>query len=574
MKNRTTNYTRLLSLLCILFSGQIWAASITQDITLQPGWNAIYVEIQPDEDRIDRLFSDIPVSSVWRWIPQTAGSDFIADPAEGLLSLDGWFGYFPPKRPEAFLTTLHRLDANQAYLVHVEGVQTHTLSLTGKPVFSRKSWAVNGFSLTGFTVSDAAPPSFGDYFENSPAHSDMLIYTLSSDGRWSAVSSPYGVSIERGEAYWVFTDGSSNWQGPFEVDIDGGTEVDFANITTIKAIQLANRSVAPVNLSMRRINGDATPLGYQLLDEATQRTSFPDLPAELTISLDVNNQQSFTFAVRRGEFTQNLYEEIIELDNGVGLLKRFLVRAEPIQAFATTKAIAAVNPYAGLWLSQVLVNGVSEAQLAGTTPTDVSQPFPMKFMFHVDASGQVKLLKEVLIMWKAGVMAPSADNPEFMELVQPGEEVLITNPSLIPQYDGVSLRDGQPVAVRHSTVAYDFNDNEEAMTGGVGFNQSLAVVLELDPQSPSNPFRHKYHPDHDNLDPQFLQYREEAFRVTRTMQLTFTPTDPSGQTPPDWGDSQMGGTFLETFSGLHKNPIFVSGEFRAIRISDVSALNQ
>ncbi len=566
----------------LLWSSVLSAAAITQTITLRPGWNAVYLEIEPDENRIDRIFSQVPVASVWRWIPPRSGADYVADPAEGLLSFDGWFGYFPPKRPESFLNNLYRLNANQAYLIELEGTQNHTITLTGKPVFRRKQWATDGYTLTGFEVDAANPPTLGDYFENSPAHADMLIFKLSADGRWNPVASPYAETIQRGEAYWVYTNGASDWQGPLNVDLDGGDSLDFGTALNRATLVMANESTADAVFTFNRVNGDATPLGYELTDPGTQQLSYPDLTDGFPVNLAAGFNRMFTVAVRRGEFVQDNYEEIIEIHDGRGFLRRFVLAAQrnlPTAARVAgrggLKAVATTDTHAGLWFAQVVVDAVSEAPQAGVTPQPVAQGFPMKFIFHVDAFGNVRLLKEVLLMATDPVLAPSASDPNVQEVVTPSRTVIVTDPALIANYSGVSLRDGQSVGRRQSTVAYDFDGNEWPVSGSFGVNQVLQINLELAPQFPTNPFLHKYHPDHDNLDAQFLGYREEAYRISRNLSFTFTPTPvDGGSTPPEWGGEMLGGVFEETITGLHKNPIFVSGTFRALRALPNTTLNQ
>ena len=69
-------------------------ATVTQSIELQPGWNAVYVEIEPENNDIETIFSGIPVASVWRWIPEKLGSDFLVNPAEGLMNLEDGMAIF------------------------------------------------------------------------------------------------------------------------------------------------------------------------------------------------------------------------------------------------------------------------------------------------------------------------------------------------------------------------------------------------------------------------------------------------------------------------------------------------
>ena len=58
------------------------------------------------------------------------------------------------------------------------------------------------------------------------------------------------------------------------------------------------------------------------------------------------------------------------------------------------------------------------------------------------------------------------------------------------------------------------------------------------------------------------------------MRLTLTPDDPLGRTPPGWGETIVGGVFEESITGLHRNTIFTSGQFRMRRVSAVPVLNQ
>ena len=64
--------------------------------------------------------------------------------------------------------------------------------------------------------------------------------------------------------------------------------------------------------------------------------------------------------------------------------------------------------------------------------------------------------------------------------------------------------------------------------------------------------------------------------VTRTIQLSFSSTDPTGASSPEYGSAVLAGTYGEQFpaGSLHKNPIAVSGSFRLTRVSLTARLNQ
>ena len=98
------------------------------------------------------------------------------------------------------------------------------------------------------------------------------------------------------------------------------------------------------------------------------------------------------------------------------------------------------------------------------------------------------------------------------------------------------------------------------------------VNLEYD--DPLNPFKHIYHPDHDNLDDRFarkLPEGVESFTVTRQVELEFTAQDPDNLGIAGWGDNQLGGNYRETISGLHTKTIYVAG--LPVALKDVLAKN-
>jgi len=261
---------------------------------------------------------------------------------------------------------------------------------------------------------------------------------------------------------------------------------------------------------------------------------------------------------------------------GGNTIQPFVAPAGVNRATGATKATRAGDPImlSGLWLGEVEIDAVSESQRAGVIPENAPQTFSQRFLIHVDLTGQVSLLKDVIQMWQEGTRVPSTDDPTLNEVDEPGRFVLITDSSLLGLYSGASLRDGQSVGQRFSTVAYDFEGDTQPFDGEFGPGNQISTTLVIEPELPTNPFLHRYHPDHDNRDAQFLNFRQEAYQVVREMRLTFTEEDPTGSTPPGWGETLVGGFFEESITGLHKNTIFTSGEFRLRRISAVPVLNQ
>ena len=593
MRNNKNSFWLSLVFLVLLSVSQFGlaaTASMQQSIELKPGWNAIYVELEPINNDINSIFAGVPVSSVWRWLPKEKGQDFIQDPAEGLLSLDGWFGYFPEPRPEAFLTNLYTISANTAYLVKLDDTVNHTITITGSPILKKKRWNSNGFTLTGIAVTPGNEPTFGDFFAASSAHNGQPIYKLGTDGRWQVVAQPFVESIKSGESYWIFTQGPSSYQGLLDITLQQGESLDYRTIFTELDFVVSNLSDVTNFITLSRASGVRLPMKFLNVDPETGEEAWPTLPDTKVYELQPGEDLFITLAVDRLNFSEARMEQIFSISSEQGV--RYLMKAggDTIQPrtpptrgaysnrIAASRGIAPVpESNAGLWIGTANVQAVSEAQTAGTEPTPVGKPFVLRMIMHVDSTGTVRLLKNVVQMWQDGTYTTSASNPDFLEVETPGFYVLLTDDNLIPNYSGVTMRGGQAAGIRYSTIAYDFNGNEIEMNGELAINNSLNVSLLVESDMPTNPFLHKFHPDHDNLDRQFLNFSQEAFQVTREMEFTFLPNNPDfpdTEDPPGWGVQEMGGIFRESISGLHKNTIFVQGDFRLRRVAATPVLNQ
>lgn len=558
--------------------------AVQQTIELTPGWNSVYLRVEPDNRDIRSVFAGLPVASVWRWIPDQAGAEFIQDPSEGLENIDGWFAWFPEPRPEAFLSNLFRINANTAYLIEMEGSQTHEITIQGRPKYLPQQWQTDSFTLTGLPVSQTAPPTFQEYFEASPAHTGQPVYQLSPNGGWNEVDKST-TAVADGEAYWIHTQGSSRYQGKMGVVLDQGDSLEYSAALTEVQMILRNRSGQNGSFLIRRVGGDNMPLAYLNEDPETGEIAWPDLQNQLVLQAPAGENVQVTLAVLREQFNSSRMEQVLEITDETG--QRVLLHAggntiQPIAAPATQRSSSSktlnandeIVSYAGLWVGRIEIDAVSESQQGSVEPTPVRKPFTQRVILHVDSAGQTRLLKDVIQMWEEGTKVPSGVDPSLDEVDEPGRYVLLTDKDLIPLYTGAVNRGGRQVGLRYSTIAYDFPGLEQELTGTFEPGEQINTTLVIDPEMPTNPFKHRYHPDHDNLDAQFLNFEQEAFQVTRDVRFIFTEEDPIGREPPGWGDSILGGVFEGSLSGLHRNTIFTSGIFRLRRVSAIPVLNQ
>jgi len=182
----------------------------------------------------------------------------------------------------------------------------------------------------------------------------------------------------------------------------------------------------------------------------------------------------------------------------------------------------------------------------------VSRPAQLRILLHVDGAGVVRLLKEVIV-----TQSPTSATDVWL-FTESGR--LAGKP--VPR-DLWSAAKAQ----RFATVAFDFEDNDGTsdsalqLTGRLALGDKVEGTLVLGPNHPSNPFRHKYHPDHANTG-------ASAYEIRREVQIqVVTPPRESG------GVVQILANYTETLRGLHRAGLTTQGLVQFTRISNAATLN-
>ena len=166
----------------------------------------------------------------------------------------------------------------------------------------------------------------------SPAHRGQRIYRL-VDGIWTPVRDLTTTSMQSGEAYWVFCSGGSSYQGPIEVRLLAGDEVNLGRVARDARVELVNASTKPARLIVESIGtGTPLPLAYVRQDLGTLRTTFPDLPSRLEFpSVAVGSSQFLRLAARRDQMTAAHQSTLLRITNGEGIQLWLPVVAERAQ---------------------------------------------------------------------------------------------------------------------------------------------------------------------------------------------------------------------------------------------------
>src|SRR5512133_2573327 len=65
----------------VISSGVAWGAIDTQTLSLIPGWNAVFLEIDPSAPAPAAVLAGVTgVESVWAWNPRTSPVQYIQNP--------------------------------------------------------------------------------------------------------------------------------------------------------------------------------------------------------------------------------------------------------------------------------------------------------------------------------------------------------------------------------------------------------------------------------------------------------------------------------------------------------------
>ena len=321
--------------LVLIFSGAIARAedpSVTQQIVLRAGWNAVYLSVDPPNPQPQAVFTNQPVDKVAAYFSSRTPVEFIQDPASIPWKQKGWNVWYAPALPEGQISDLSALSGGQGYLVHA--LSATVVNVTGKPGIYRTRWKSDAYNFTGFPVDPANPPTFASWFAGSSAHQSTkhaAIYALNDSAQWVVVDHPELTVITPGVAYWVFCQGASDYQGPVDISIPfggQGTQANFGDANSKLVLRLARNVGTPTRATMSLDSVNGLSLSYQQrsgLDGSTLTIPFTstvvfDLP-------DVGQKDDVSLVLDRATLGANGGSAILTVRDEIGTLVRVPVSA-------------------------------------------------------------------------------------------------------------------------------------------------------------------------------------------------------------------------------------------------------
>ncbi|CAB1083018.1 hypothetical protein D1AOALGA4SA_10605 [Olavius algarvensis Delta 1 endosymbiont] len=533
------------------------AAPTTQTATLTPGWNAVFLEVQPESADPAVVFNGITdLESVWMWNPKTSTVEFIQDPNVPVPQGSTWLVYYPA---DPILTNLHAIHGETAYLIKLGGSSDVTWAVTGEPSLPYIGWKPNAFNFTGFHLADGQEPLFDDFFSSSAAHAGQEIYILDNEsGNWKKVEEP-STRMKSGEAFWIFCNGYSEFTGPLSVQLPQFAGLHYGKSLQEQTLIMRNHGAADktVILSLSALNDTVHYWVFDPTNDVAGWMAFP--PDALTVP--AGDFQKLRLGVKRaGLAADTEYEANMTVTDDEGMKVLLPLSVTGIS-------------YAGLWVGNATITKVNEPANVtdAATPVKTGSEFSFRLVMHADESGTVRLLSQVYQMWQGGTWKPDPNDLGKLIIDQPGQFVLFTDDALISNYSGSAMRDGQLVGRRISAPAFPVLDaGKGLMSGSMDPTEgnTLSVTITLGQSDPTNPFMHKYHPDHKS---------PQSYEVVRNVTLTFQDEDNEGRPITGvptlgWGSNEIGGIYKEAITGLHRNDLHMEGTFLMRKVSGVETL--
>jgi hypothetical protein len=405
--SRRSIYVALAWVGAFALAGTARAEWATQSITLHPGWNAVFVEVQPDDNTCDTVFAGVPIKSVWKWNRKIQLKQFVKNPSELIPKTPDWLIHFPKGEARAFLSDLFAINAGQPYLIELGGTQDVAWEISGRVTTKSLEWLPDSFNLAGFYLDPSVQVSYKDFLQHDQALAGQVVYRVAADGT-SVQVDPAKDKMKAGEAFWVYSAGASSYAGPFSAASESVQGLDFSKEFSEGALLVTNATGAEKNITVRVLPSQRPPAGKSASDlpplagnvalSYSKLIGWAPLENKLEFKVAANSTQRLPLAVRRRDMSPmsakgsksagaGQYESVLQVTDGSGGL-----------FFVPAKAVVDSSP-TGLWVGEVKLDKVSEvARPNDLTTTPASSEFTFRVIVHVDELGSTSLLQKVYLM--------------------------------------------------------------------------------------------------------------------------------------------------------------------------------
>ena len=599
----------LLTALSCAWSAEAALPHMSQTISLVAGWNAVYVEVAP-EQTADEIFASWPVDNVGLYDPASflATRQFSADwnsqglPREAMIA---WYR----DAPEA--SSLKSVPAGSVLVMYCKQ-DGFLATLRGVPAPPRATWHVTSadtfYNFVGVSVTQKTEISA--YFEGSPCDS-VPITSFYRIGGSNSVEVPetravrsFDKFVNNGGVLLMPSTKISDWSGVLHVSPLGG--VNFGQTSSMGTLTIRNdgKTSRRVRVEFAQpINGDelfkspTLPRFIQMmdLDEAVTNAYWDpvDLPGKTWYkTLAPGETWNMGFGLDRKGLQEN------ELRKGLSF-GALLKVTETEDSASHAKAVVPIYGETsgktdtewpnGLWIAdveldsirmvelkrivetntvnnvQIVQTNVLEAALSEKSPT--GGKFKLRLPIHRDKEGRTRLLQRVV---SAG---STSDSGAFNYKLYAGAAKPLDTDTTFMRISAVCLPTELPVIEASEGDLWDKNEGN-----------STKFEFTVAPGGATSLLRHPYHPQHDGLRWDFktsapdgddvYNYKYDVKPETFSVKSEITLKVEYGDGVREWNpDETFTGTCEWSLSGLrHDGNVVVSGSMTIRRISTVAQL--
>ena len=308
-----------------MLSVSAFAQTRTQTVALEKGWNAVWLEVQPSDPNPANVFADASVDVVAGYIQPVSEAQFVKRTTVNLQTLAGWNVWYAPHRADASLSRLQRLTANMGYLVHAlePAVVTVSGEVTGRAI----RWTPNRFNLVGFSVAAQGAPTFRQFFEGSKAHNHNKVYRL-MNGVWRQVVNTDAEAMRLGEAFWIYCDGGSEFQGPLSVQANTSAGLMLTDAATGE-LTFRNVTKHPLGFTVELVAGEGNalpPMAAVIKTVLPNTVGLANMPVDLPDGawsqnfpvLEANGGISFPLSLRIKDLARGDYAGLLKVTTDLG----------------------------------------------------------------------------------------------------------------------------------------------------------------------------------------------------------------------------------------------------------------
>lgn len=574
----------LIPLFLLALAPRASAQCAAQSLSLKPGWNAVYVEVSPEEGA-EAVFSAWPVDSVGVYDP----AGFLATRqfsrtggTEGLVSspILMWNRDYP----EA--TAVERIPAGSVCLCFNTNLAggTFRTTLVGVPAAPRTTWhrSEGGDVLNyfGFSLQDGAKVAPADFLAGFDALAGGSLLRIGGKTRGDPPSRlPLYASetVGDGEVLLVGSMDVSDWSGALFVSpmlgLDFGTEASRATIS------VRNDGGAPRTVALKlrdavaqldpRIAFSPAFLRWRDEDVALTNAAWNEVAGYGEVArkrLGVGETWRVAFGLVRthaafaGIPRGTPFGALLEATDEDGGTKMKAV--VPLRAETTGTDAAATAWPAGLWVAEVAFDHILAP--GATAETETGGTAKIRLPVHLDEHGAVRLLQRV-------VAAGTADSEgKWTYRLYAGCAAVPTTASEAMRISAVTLPTETPVIEAESGASF--------ASGGVAFAFTVAG------DGATSLLRHPLHPQHDGLcwdfstpapsGDDFQNYRgdvkPETFSVACRIEMSLETNGGEAAWNPE---NAKVGTCRWTFSNLmRQGDIVLSGPMTLKRVSPLAEI--